>query len=174
MKYLVMLLLSCGLMACSLNKDDNSRIAKGGGGSDNDPQNQKPENKRENKTPYQVCGTGSSTLTLPTGRWEMLETQGESFFKIALEFLPNVVTLRQDCYNKGRRLTAEVIVGADYKNGILKILADANDIDQTEDKTGKFNCKVALKTEESKYRFQGNCLELLGFQGRERLLFVPQ
>ncbi len=173
MNYLFAILLLVSLSACNQTKEDFSREANGNGNSGQG--NNKPEaSKRENKTNYQVCGTQTSTRTDITGRWEIFESQGDSHFKIALEFLPNQITLRQDCYLKGRRLTPEVTVQASYGDGSLQVLADGADTKKVTETGATYECKVNLIKNTSKYKFTGNCLELSGFQRRERLLFVPQ
>jgi hypothetical protein len=173
MNYIFAIILVLGLSACS-ERDKNSRFAQNGNGGGNGEQNTKPDGKRTNDTNYRVCGTAAAATNDPTGRWEMFESQGQSDFKIALEFSSNQLVLRQDCFNQGRRLTAQVTVPAHYSNGTLTILGDADNTQKTEDKIGSFDCKVALNKETSTFSLKGNCLELTNFQKRSRLVFVPQ
>jgi hypothetical protein len=177
MKYLLLLLLSCSVMACSGNKDTDSRTAKGGGsGGAGGGGSQKPIGKHENTTDYSVCGKAASKLKTPEGRWEMFEkAEGDYRFKIALEFNLNTLTLRQDCYDGTNRLTAKVTVPATYDQGIIKILADGTDTDSIAvDKNTTFACKATLAQGTGNYSFLGHCLELRAFQGREYLRFAPQ
>jgi hypothetical protein len=174
MKYLVLVIALLGLLACSKQGDD-SRVSKpvgtGNGGNGN---SQKPVGQRKNTTDYGLCGSAASTLTSPEGRWEMFESADEFYFKIALEFKSGKLTLRQDCYHKAHRLTAQVTVPASYEQGIIKVLADATDLKKAEDKTGAFDCKVTLVQGAANYGFAGHCLELNAFQGRPYLKFAPQ
>lgn len=174
MKYLVLIFTLLGLLACSPGEDD-SRVAKPGNGSGNGQgENQKPVNQRKNTTNYALCGSEASTLKSPEGRWELFETAENFYFKIALEFKSGTLTLRQDCYHKAHRLTAQVMVPASYEDGIIKVLGEASDVDKTEDKEGTFDCSVNLVKGVAKYGFAGHCLELGNFQGREYLKFAPQ
>jgi hypothetical protein len=173
MRYFLAVILSLTLFVeCDQHNTDAKSAGKGPGGSGGGAGNEKPTNKRTNETNYRVCGTVAPTGATATGRWEMFESQGESDFKIGLEFLDNRLVLRQDCFNNGRRLTAQVVVPATYSNGTLKILEDASNIQKTEDNA--FDCSVSIKQESSTYAYSGNCLELTNFQGRPRLLFAPQ
>ncbi|KYG66518.1 hypothetical protein AZI86_05585 [Bdellovibrio bacteriovorus] len=174
MKHLVLVIALFGLLACSQQGDD-SRVAKPGGtGNGGGATPQKPAGQRKNTTDYGLCGSAASNLTSPEGRWEMFESADEFFFKIALEFKSGTLTLRQDCYHKAHRLTAQVTVPASYEQGIIKVLADATDSKKAEDKTGSFDCKVTLVKGAANYGFAGHCLELKSFQGRPYLKFAPQ
>lgn len=174
MKFLVLFLLSCTLLACAPKQDD-SRTAKKGGDPNDSQDSEKPEEKkRKNITNYELCGSGPSGLTTPEGRWEIFESSEDFYFKTALEFNAGTLTLRQDCYHKTHRLTAQVTVAASYDRGILKVLAGATDSDKVEYKEGSFDCRVTLKEGSGNYAFAGHCLELKAFQGTEFLKFAPQ
>lgn len=174
MKHLVLVISLLGLLACS-QQGDTSRISKPGGTGNTENGNpQKPVGQRKNTTDYGLCGSAASNLTSPEGRWEMFESVENFYFKIALEFKSGKLTLRQDCYHKEHRLTAQVTVPAFYEQGIIKVLADATDLKKAEDKTGAFDCKVTLVQGSANYGFAGHCLELKAFQDRPYLKFAPQ
>ena len=171
------LALSLGLSACSqLNESDPPRVAPPGGSGGNPGDNpvSKPVDPRANETNYKICGTGTSARTDISGLWEMTESQGDLFFRITLQFTSGTTTLRQECFDKTRRLTAEVTVPSTFISGTLNVQGAADDVDSVSDSKGTFDCKVSLIKNVSTYKFNGNCLELTNFQTRPRLVFIPR
>lgn len=174
MNYVSAIIICLCLVGCSKPEDNSRKATVTGPGSG--PESNKPEaSKRVNTTNYKVCGSLQGVRTDLRGRWEMTEAQGDNFhFKYTLDIQPNQITLRQDCYLNGARLTPEVSVAASYDSQNLKVLADGNDAKQTTVGSSRYECRTQLVQNQSTYKFVGNCLELTGFQGRPYLLFVPQ
>lgn len=180
MNYVIAIAVCFFLIACNKQAND-SGVAKvnpsPGSGAGENGGNTKPDpaGNRKNTTNYAVCGNLEGARTELTGRWEMTESQGTAnFYKITLDIQPGQVTLRQDCYMGGRRLTPEITVAAHYEEGALQVLADGTDTKTAQSGTTTYECRAQLSKNDSTYKFVGNCLQLNGFQGRTYLLFVPQ
>lgn len=179
MNYLIALAVCFFLISCNKSEDGSqkAKVIPSATDDTNKEENKKPDSSenRKNTTNYGVCGELDGVRSELAGRWEMSESQGNNnFYKITLEIRPGQITLRQDCYMNGHRLTPETTVAAYYAEGILNVLGDGSDTRKAQSGTTNYECRTQLIKNDSSYKFVGNCLQLNGFQGRNHLLFIPQ